>query len=252
MLPTLQEILNLPAFRKAEVLCGFSQLSQVVTWVHVSEVMDAHRFLSGGEVLLTTGVELARARPAEQAHFITSLAQGGAHGLIIELVQWMQEVSPEILAAARLYDFPLMVFREEVRYADLTRAAHQRILQPHSESVLGGNPIIEALVETGRHTQFLADQLGPILSLPSRPRSSLLSTLQTLLGHQFNIAEAARVLGVRRQTIYYRLEQLRGMLGDLDSPKRQLYLQVALELLVLEPTDFDTLSLVRTEPKKIP
>jgi purine catabolism regulator len=70
-----------------------------------------------------------------------------------------------------------------------------------------------------------------ILNLPSRPRSTLLATLEALLASQFNIAETARRLGVRRQSIYYRLEQLRGMLGDLESPERRLGLWVALELL---------------------
>ena len=37
-------------------------------------------------------------------------------------------------------------------------------------------------------------------------------------------------LGVRRQTVYYRLEQLRAMLPDLDEPRRQLGLHLALEL----------------------
>jgi purine catabolism regulator len=36
---------------------------------------------------------------------------------------------------------------------------------------------------------------------------------------------------VRRQSIYYRLEQLKGMLGDLDNVERRLGLWVALELL---------------------
>jgi purine catabolism regulator len=47
----------------------------------------------------------------------------------------------------------------------------------------------------------------------------------------FNIAETARRLGVRRQSVYYRLEQLTGMLGDLEAPYRRTSLVVALELL---------------------
>ena len=46
-LPSLREILGLPAFRGAEVLTGQSRLDEPVTWVHVSELMDAWRFLSG-------------------------------------------------------------------------------------------------------------------------------------------------------------------------------------------------------------
>jgi purine catabolism regulator len=232
-LPTLRQILELPPFAGAELLSGHSRLDQLITWVHVAEVMDAWRFLSGGELLLSTGLELARATPEAQVGYLRALAQAGAHGLALELVQWMQEVPAELLQTARLLEFPIVVFRREVRFADLTRAAHERILRPHSAQTEGPllESLLDALIETGRSQGFLQRQLGPILSLPSRPRSTLLSTLEALLDSQFNIAETARRLGVRRQSIYYRLEQLKGMLGDLDNVERRLGLWVALELL---------------------
>jgi purine catabolism regulator len=231
-LPTLRQILELPPFAGAELLSGQSRLDQLVTWVHVVELMDAWRFLSGGELVLSTGLELARATPEARVAYLGSLAEAGAHGLALELVQWLTEVPPEMLQTARLLEFPILVFRSEVRFAELTRAAHERILRPHSadhEPLL--ESLIEALVETGRSKGFLERQLGPLLLLPSRPRSILLSTLETLLTHQFNIAETARKLGVRRQSIYYRLEQLTGMLGNLEGSERKLGLWLALELL---------------------
>lgn len=232
-LPTLRQILELPPFAGAELLSGHSRLDQLITWVHVAEVMDAWRFLSGGELLLSTGLELARATPEAQVGYLRALAQAGAHGLALELVQWMQEVPAELLQTARLLEFPIVVFRREVRFAELTRAAHERILRPHSAQTEGPllESLLDALIETSRSQGFLQRQLGPILSLPSRPRSTLLSTLEALLDSQFNIAETARRLGVRRQSIYYRLEQLKGMLGDLDNVERRLGLWVALELL---------------------
>ncbi len=45
------------------------------------------------------------------------------------------------------------------------------------------------------------------------------------------MTEAARRLHVRRQSVYYRLEQLKGMLGDLDEPDRRAGLLISLELL---------------------
>lgn len=231
-LPTLRQLLELPAFRGAEVLSGESQLNQQVTWVHVAEVLDVGRLLSGGELLLSTGMELTRATPESRVAYVRSLFEAGIHGLVLELVQWLREVPPEMLEIAQALEFPLLAFRSEVRFADLTRAAHERILRPKvysEEPALGA--VLEALVETGRSTAFLHSQLGPVLALPDRPRATLLSTLEALLASQFNIAEAARKLGVRRQSIYYRLEQLKGMLGDLDSTERRLGLWVALELL---------------------
>jgi hypothetical protein len=236
-LPTLRDVLALPAFAGAEVLSGRARLDEPVTWLHVSELMDAWRFLSGGEVLVSTGLELARATPEAREAYLRSLVDAGAQALVLELVQWLREVPEEMLRAARLMEFPLIVFREEVRFADLTREAHEAILRPHppsdAEHWLDG--LLDALVETGRSGRFVEEQLGPILGLPGRPRGTLLATLEALVDSQFNVAETARQLGVRRQSLYYRLEQLRGLLGDLEQPRRRTGLIVALELLKRAP-----------------
>ena len=231
MLPTLSELLTLPAFAGAEVLSGHARLAQPVTWAHVSEVLDAARFLTGGELLISTGSLLAQAAPQAQTDYLRSLAEGGAQGLLLELVQGFREVPAELLGTARLYEFPLVVFRHEVSFATLTRAAHARILQARGEAREPSlAPLLDALAETGRSLDFMQAQLGPLLRLPTRPRTVLMGTLDALLQTNFNMAESARRLGVRRQTMYYRIEQLRAMLGDLDDPKRQLGLHLALEL----------------------
>lgn len=213
-------------------MSGQAKLDSSITWVHVAEVLDVARLLSGGELVLSTGIELARATPEARIAYVRSLAEAGVGGLALELVQWLQEVPAEMLQTARMLQFPILAFSTEVRFADLTKAAHQRILRPNinkDEPLL--EALLEALVETGRDKIFLQRQLGTVLSLPSRPRSTLLATLEALLTSQFNIAETARKLGVRRQSIYYRLEQLQGMLGDLEATERRLGLWVALELL---------------------
>ncbi len=174
-LPSLGDILALPAFAKAEVLSGQSRLYEPVTWVHVSELMDAARFLSGGEVLVSTGLELGRATPEAREAYLRSLVDAGAQALMLELVQWLREVPEDMLRAARLMDFPLVAFREEVRFAELTKEAHELILMPHrpanAEHWLDG--LLDALVETGRSDRFLQEQLGPVLALPGRPRGIL-------------------------------------------------------------------------------
>jgi DNA-binding PucR family transcriptional regulator len=237
-LPSLREILALPAFAGGELLSGQSRLEEPVTWVHVSELMDAWRFLSGGELVVCTGLELARTTPAAREAYLRSLVDAGAQGLVLELVQWLRELPEELLRTARLTEFPLVVFREEVRFAELTREAHERILRPNpsSDRERWLDSLLDALVETGRGPDFIEGQLGPVLALPGRPRGTLLATLESLLASHFNIAETARKLGVRRQSVYYRLEQLEGMLGDLNATYRRTSLVVALELLKRTPS----------------
>lgn len=251
-LPTLREILSLPAFAGAELLSGQSRLDEPVTWVHVSELMDAWRFLSGGEVLVSTGLELARTTPGAREAYVRSLVEGGAQALVLELVQWFSDVPAEMLEAARLMDFPLVVFREEIRFADLTKAAHEAILKPgkHSDAGHWLDGLLDALIETGRARSLVEEVLGPVLALPGRPRGTLLATLEAWMDCQFNVAATARRLGVRRQSLYYRLEQLTGLLGDLDVPRRKTGLVIALQL--LKRQDFDTLSVDGRGPRPVP
>ncbi|MBN1629186.1 MAG: PucR family transcriptional regulator ligand-binding domain-containing protein, partial [Thermoleophilia bacterium] len=114
-LPTLREILALPAFRGGELVSGEARLDEPVTWVHVSELMDAWRFLSGGELIVCTGLELARVTSVAREAYLRSLVDAGAQGLVLELVQWLHEIPEGLLRTARLTEFPLVVFREEVR-----------------------------------------------------------------------------------------------------------------------------------------
>jgi hypothetical protein len=237
-LPSLREILALPVFAGSELLAGESRLDEPVTWVHVSELMDAWRFVSGGELIFSTGLELARATPAAREAYLRSLADADAQGLVLELAGRLWEVPEELLRTARLVNFPLVVFREEVSFADITKAANERILRPLAPETSGSflDDLLEAMEETGRSAAFVERQLGPILALPKRPRATLLATLEALVRARFTIAKAARILGVRRQTIYYRIEQLTAMLGDLEVPYRRAAFAVALELLKRSPS----------------
>ena len=244
VLPSLETILNLPAFRKAELVCGGIHMDEPVTWVHSAEILDVWRFLSGGELVLSTGMELMRVSAPTRRSYVQGLVKAGVRALALELGQWIREVPPEILDEARIHQFPIVVFHEEISFSELTRAAHHEILHPKAnhdfESTM--ETLLHGLEETGRDKAFLDRQLGPLLALPLRPRTTLLSTLEALLEVQFNIAEGARKLGVRRQSIYYRLEQLTGLLGSLEEPSRKLGLLVAFAILRREIAPYENLS----------
>ena len=83
MLPTVGSILDLPVLREAAplLLGGAGALDNPVRWVHVSELLDISGLLSGGELVLTTGLELEK-EPGLTASFIRSLEQAAASGLL--------------------------------------------------------------------------------------------------------------------------------------------------------------------------
>ena len=127
-LPSLREILALPAFAEAELLTGQSRLDEPVTWVHVSELLDAWRFLSGGELLVGTGLELARVTPEAREAYLRSLVEAGAQGLVLELVQWLQGSARRHASVGPTHGVPA----GRVSGRSAVRGSHQGCSPPHS------------------------------------------------------------------------------------------------------------------------
>ena len=61
------------------LLAGESNLDLPIRWVHMTELLDPTPWLSGGEVLLTTGMQLDT--PARQREFVELLADHQLAGL---------------------------------------------------------------------------------------------------------------------------------------------------------------------------
>src|SRR4051794_20350121 len=67
-----------------EVVAGAGQLDRPVRWVHVAEAADVGVMLTGGEMVLTTGVLLADDEAA-QAEYIQSLHRAEASAVVLGL-----------------------------------------------------------------------------------------------------------------------------------------------------------------------
>src|SRR5215212_5860496 len=61
------------------LMSGGDELDAPVRWVHISELEDPTPFLSGGELLLTTGMALED--PETQRAYVARLAAHGLSGL---------------------------------------------------------------------------------------------------------------------------------------------------------------------------
>jgi len=77
--------------------------------------------------------------------------------------------------------------------------------------------------------QFVEDQIGILLTADSAKGSQLFVTLETLVACGGSKAEAAKRLHIRRQSLYYRLEQISRMTAvDLQDPHQLMTLAVAM------------------------
>lgn len=88
-------------------------------------------------------------------------------------------------------------------------------------------------LNTGRDSlyQFCEDILGEIIRYDQQNGTELLQTLQVFLTHNQNATKAAESLFIHYNTLRYRLERIRDLIGDsLDHPQKRLAIEVALSL----------------------
>jgi purine catabolism regulator len=130
MLPTVAEVLSLPALAigHPEIMASDTALSRSVRWVHVSEVPDISSLLSGGELLLTTGIALPD-DPEALARYVDELADIGAAALVVELGRRYTNLPVPLVQVARRRDLPLVSLRSPVRFVDVTQAVHSQIVE---------------------------------------------------------------------------------------------------------------------------
>jgi purine catabolism regulator len=124
---TVADVLALDQLRESQVTVAAAahRLGNRVEWVHVFETPAVTGVLRGGEFLLTTGIALAGMTPAELDALVGAVARAGAAGIGLEPSHAAADV---LTAACRTHDLPLLVFGRPVRFVDITRVVHERLV----------------------------------------------------------------------------------------------------------------------------
>jgi purine catabolism regulator len=94
---------------------------------------------------------------------------------------------------------------------------------------LGIYRLLLRLRETQELADFCRQALGPLLA-KGRHAETLLTTLDVFFACNGNFSEAARRLGLHRNSLIYRVKRIRDLLSrDLEDPEERLALQLALK-----------------------
>ncbi len=118
---TLEQVLALDAVREgAPELIVPPRGEGRIRWCHVAEVLDVAPMLSGGEMVLTTGVLLAD--PALHEPYIEGLAKAGVTAVFLGIGRAFSEVPPTMTRAARQYGVGLVALWLPVAFVRITEA----------------------------------------------------------------------------------------------------------------------------------
>ncbi|MDO5744533.1 MAG: PucR family transcriptional regulator ligand-binding domain-containing protein [Micrococcaceae bacterium] len=180
----IARILELPAVAQGEpeVLGGAGRLGNTVRWVHVAEAPELAGLLSGGELVLTTGMAFG-ATGRGVAEFVDQVRDANAAGIVVELVMSAVNEHRQAIEALRKVaqqnDFPVVLLRRRVRFVEITEVVH-RILVSDQLAALERSRMI--------HEVFTA------LSLQSATEEGIVGRAAELIGAAVVLEDVAHLV----------------------------------------------------------
>ena len=162
------------------VVAGRGGLDRPIRWAHTSELSDPTRWLSGGELLLTTGLGL-KGSPNVQRAYLKRLVDADLAGLGVGLGFGFDSVPTPILRAADRADFPVLevpypvpfiaiteavssaLSKERMRELELSESVHDRLAQLVGAGS-GPADVLEEVVALAPGWTYLFDLKGTVVA----------------------------------------------------------------------------------------
>ncbi|OIJ96288.1 PucR family transcriptional regulator [Streptomyces monashensis] len=145
-----------------EVVAGAGQLDRPVRWVHVAEAADVGVMLSGGEMVLTTGVLLA-GDEAKQAEYVQSLHRAEAAAVVLGLGRAFPAPPEAMRRAADRCGLPMVVLHRPFPFAELTEEVQSRLVRRKFAAVSLSESVrtaLTGLITAGAPLQRLLDEIA--------------------------------------------------------------------------------------------
>jgi purine catabolism regulator len=146
------------------LLTGEAAVDVPVRWVHISELQDPTPWLSGGEVLLSTGMQLNT--PERQREFVSRLADHQLAALGFGVGFGHERVPPALAEAAAQREFPVFEVPYEVPFIAVTEAAFTQLVNEQYavlRRAIAAHERLELVVLSERGLEALAGTLATLL-----------------------------------------------------------------------------------------
>jgi purine catabolism regulator len=157
-----------------EAAAGAKSLSTPVRWVHISELEDPTPWLSGGELMLTTGIQLGGA--AKQRAFVRRLADHNLAGLGFGTGFDHRKLPKALVDEAEKQDFPLFEVPYSMPFIAITEKAFARLVNEQYE-------VLQRGISLQRRLERLVLEERGLEELTATISSAIGGTVLVLDGH---------------------------------------------------------------------
>jgi PucR family transcriptional regulator, purine catabolism regulatory protein len=167
---TVRDVLELDLIASygPEVVAGAAGVDRPVRWVHVAEAPDVAVMLSGGEIVLTTGLLLAD-NPKAQAAYMESMHVADVAAVVLGLGRAFATTPHPMRRAAEQHGVPLIVLHRPAPFAKFTEEVHARLLNQRFAAVDLSDRLRAALAAlnlSGASLQRLLDEVTAFACCP--------------------------------------------------------------------------------------
>jgi PucR family transcriptional regulator, purine catabolism regulatory protein len=149
---------------EVRLLAGEAALDLPVRWVHISELIDPTPWLSGGELLLTTGLQLDTVE--RQREFVTRLADHQLSGLGFGVGFRHESVPAALVEVAAEREFPVFEVPYDVPFIAVTEAAFTQLVNEQYavlRRAIAAHERLERIVLSERGLDALAGTLATLI-----------------------------------------------------------------------------------------
>jgi purine catabolism regulator len=143
-----------------ELASGRSSAQRPVRWVHSTELLDPTPWLTGGELLLTTGIQLDS--DERQRAYVARLSRHGIAGVGLGVGFSHDELPPALLVAAAEHELPLFEVPYEVPFIAITERAFSHLVSEQYEALRRSTAIQGRLERLVLEERGLAEVMGMV------------------------------------------------------------------------------------------
>src|SRR3954467_7936603 len=178
-----------------ELATGSKGAAAPVRWVHISELQDPTPWLSGGELMLTTGIPLDTEK--KQRQFVSDLAERNLAGLGFGTGFSHTRLPQALVDEAEKRSFPLFEVPYSTPFIAITEKAFTKLVNEQYEVLQRGLAIQRRLERLGLEDRGLEETAPPVASAVGGTVAILDGRGERLAGRGFRrqlSAEAIRAI----------------------------------------------------------
>ena len=159
---TVQDLINVELL-KLKAVAGLAATSRPISWAHAVDLPDPWRWISPGDLVMTTGVGIPRAAQ-DQVAWLEQLAHCNASALVVAPRHDAPKLSRLMLKAADRMLFPILRASFELEFVKLSHYVIESVLNAQRERFNASERLFQTYADALRKAPDMAGRLSILAS----------------------------------------------------------------------------------------